>query len=403
MNILFLTILGLKNINERGLYADFLRTFKDHGHKVFVCCPIERRNKEKTCLKKESSINILRVKTLNFQKTNSVEKGLATVLLEYQFYNAIKRYYKDVKFDLVIYSTPPITFTKVISYIKNRDNAFSYLLLKDIFPQNAVDLGMLKPNGMLHQYFREKEKKLYAISDCIGCMSPANVKFVLANNPDLDPEKVEINPNSIIPMKTWNDRSENNKIRVKYNIPSHKTLFIYGGNLGKPQGVDFLIDVLSANLNNEDAFFLIAGSGTDQHLLQQWFDKSNPKNVLLLKELPKEEYDLLLQASDVGLVFLDRRFSIPNFPSRLLSYLECKIPVLAATDVNSDLGYIAESNNFGLWCESGDLDTFNVHLRKLTNNPELIEKMGVNGYEYLMENYTSEKSYEIVMNHVDNK
>lgn len=71
-----------------------------------------------------------------------IEKGISTLMIEGQFLRAIKKHFNDVTFDLVIYSTPPITFEKVILFIKERDLANSYLLLKDIFPQNALDLNM---------------------------------------------------------------------------------------------------------------------------------------------------------------------------------------------------------------------------------------------------------------------
>lgn len=158
--------------------------------------PFERRSGRKTVLFKEAGIHILGVQTLNVEKTNIIEKGLGQVMLEAQFKAALKKYLGHVRFDLILYSTPPITFAKVIEYAKRQNpQAVSYLMLKDIFPQNAVDLGLLKKNGlkgMLYRSFRKKEKKLYAISGVIGCMSPANVKFILAHNPEIKPEKVEI-------------------------------------------------------------------------------------------------------------------------------------------------------------------------------------------------------------------
>ena len=99
--------------------------------------------------------------------------------------NDFFNYFADIKFDLILYSTPPITFYKAIEYVKKRDGAKTYLLLKDIFPQNAVDLGMMSKTGLkglIYKYFRKKEKKLYAISDKIGCMSQANVDYVLKHN-----------------------------------------------------------------------------------------------------------------------------------------------------------------------------------------------------------------------------
>ena len=97
----------------------------------------------------DNGIHILRVKIGNITKTkNLVKKGVSTLLLDYQYKKAIKKYLKHVNFDLVLYSTPPITLSSVINHIKKKHNARTYLLLKDIFPQNAVDLGMLSKTGI---------------------------------------------------------------------------------------------------------------------------------------------------------------------------------------------------------------------------------------------------------------
>ena len=100
---------------------------------------------------------------MNIQKTNLIEKGLATLSIEYQYLFAVKKYFSKINFDIIIYSTPPITFSKVIDFVKKRDNAISLLLLKDIFPQNAVDLDLMKKDGLIHNYFKKKEKPFITI------------------------------------------------------------------------------------------------------------------------------------------------------------------------------------------------------------------------------------------------
>lgn len=262
-------------------------------------------------------------------------------------------------------------------------------MLKDIFPQNAVDLGMMKEGSILHRIFRSKEERLYQISDCIGCMSPANCEYLISHNPSVNPDKVELCPNAIMPVDIPKlSESERNELLSKLGIPTDKTLFIYGGNLGKPQGIDFLLKVIEANESNSNSHIVIVGSGTEYPKIARWFEKNNPENSTLLSALPKAEYDRLVRACHIGLIFLDPRFTIPNFPSRLLSYLENSMPVLLATDTNTDIGRIAEREDFGLWSESGNIETFMAHLKKLSENPELSSAMGVAGKEYLLNNYT---------------
>lgn len=398
LNIIFLTVSNIETLDKRGIYPDLMRKFRDEGHHMYIVSPTERRHGKSTYLINEKNTTILKVKTLNVQKTNVVEKGIATLLLNGHYVRAIKNNLKGVKFDLVIYSTPPITLTSAIAKLKKKQKAKTYLLLKDIFPQNAIDIGLMKKD-LLYKYFRMKEKRLYKISDYIGCMSPANVEYLLKHDPDIDKNKIEVNPNSIEPLKETGCIEDKILKRNKYGIPLYSTVFLYGGNLGKPQGIDFLLEVLKDNINKNEVFFLIVGTGTEYKKIHKWFAQQQPSNAKLINGLLKSEYDILVSSCDVGLIFLDKRFTIPNYPSRLLSYLENSLPIIAATDVYSDIGKIAEKNGYGFWCENGDIKKMQYFMDKLCNNKLLRKKMGEQGNKFMIENYTVEKSYKIIMKH----
>lgn len=401
MNILFLTSVKIKSLAERGIYTDLLRKFKEEGHEVFVVSPSERREKINTHLTKSVGTTILNVRTFNLQKTNVLEKGIGTLAIEYQYLNAIKKHFKTIKFDLVLYSTPPITFSKVIDYVKKRDKAYSYLLLKDIFPQNAVDMKMLKDGGALHKFFLKKETKLYKLSDTIGCMSEANRKYIMDHNPTIFHGKIEVNPNSITPIAKVQSAEEKQFIKEKYGLPLNSKILIYGGNLGKPQGLDFLLETITASIN-PDVFFLIVGSGTEYKRIFRWFHNQRPKNAMLLEGLPKNDYDKLLKACDVGLIFLHKDFTIPNFPSRLLSYLEMKMPVIAATDLNTDIGSEIKKNNCGYAVLSGDILGMQKAIDELVSNENNFIQMQENAWRLLQNEYKVDYSYQLIKNRVAN-
>lgn len=389
MKILFLSLSRFTDVNERGIYSDLMREFINRGNDVYIASPTERRFGKETHLINSPNCHILKIKTFNIQKTNIIEKGISTLLLESQFDRAIRKYWGDINFDLILYATPPITFNKVIERIKNRCGCRSYLMLKDIFPQNAADLGMMKEGSLLHKMFRRKEERLYRISDRIGCMSPANCEYVIKHNPTVDRQKVELCPNAVMPVEIpAPSESERNELLSKLGIPADKTLFIYGGNLGKPQGIDFLLRVVEANEKNDDSYIIIVGSGTEFPKIAKWFEKHTPDNAKLIAGLPKNEYDQLVRTCHVGLIFLDPRFTIPNFPSRLLSYLENSMPVLLATDPNTDMGRIAEQEGFGLWAQSGDLPHFLDNMSTLSADKNKIKAFGNRGKIFLLGNYT---------------
>lgn len=297
-----------------------------------------------------------------------------------------------------MYSTPPITFCKAVEFVKRRDSAKTYLLLKDIFPQNAVDIGMMSKfgaKGVLYKFFRQKEKKVYEISDYIGCMSKANVNYILKHNPEVNPDSVEVCPNSVEVVDMRVDTKTRVAIRKKYEIPIDKKIFVYGGNLGKPQGISFLAKCMKSQMKNPEVYFLIVGDGTEFGKLEQFFEENKPENMKLMKRLAKEDYDRMIAACDVGMIFLDYRFTIPNFPSRLLSYMQAGLPVLACTDPNTDIGNVITEGKFGWFCESNSVKDFDKNVKDACNSD--LESMGENSFKYLEQNYSVEKGYEIII------
>ena len=399
MNILFLSLGNFNNWNEGSIYIDLIKRFAKEQD-VYVVCKRERCENKKTEMLMEQGIKILYVKTGNIKNVCLIEKGISTLLIELQFKKAIKRYFPDIKFDLVLYTTPPITFANVVKYVKKRDGAVTYLMLKDIFPQNAVDMGMMSKvgwKGLIYSFFRRKEKELYRISDYIGCMSPANMDYVISKNSFINKNAVEVCPNSVIPDSINIDEKMRNHIREKYSLPLDKKIFVYGGNLGKPQGIPFLIKCLKSQKNNKKAYFIIVGEGTEYGKLEAFVKEFNSENMRLMKNLPKKEYDMLISACDVGRIFLDHRFTIPNFPSRLLGYMQAKLPVLACTDKNTDIGKVVVEGGFGWWCESNDVGEFGRVVERVLNTE--LESMKEKAFLYLKEHYSVDYVYRVIMGH----
>ena len=97
----------------------------------------------------------------------------------------------------------------------------------------------------------------------------------------------------------------------------------------------------------------------------------------------------------MGLIFLDYRFTIPNFPSRILPYMENEIPVACVTDDATDIGDVVQQNNFGWKCSSNNLEAF-IHMVNEIKTSDLKTK-GKNGRKYLEEVYNTEICYRKIM------
>ena len=399
MNILFLTLMKISSVYDEGIYMDLMRCFSQNGHRIYIVSPLEKKYNESPEVQEENRLSLLKCETGNLFNVGMFEKGISQLLLPFKYEKGIEKFFHGVKFDLILYSTPPISIAGLVKRLKRKHKAATYLMLKDIFPQNAVDIGLIG-DFTAKLLFKGKEKLLYRISDYIGCMSPANVEYLLRHNSELSSTKVEVCPNSINVEQIEGIKPDIKKIREKYKIPKDKLIFIYGGNLGLPQGIPFFLSCINRMKKEKEIHFVICGGGTEYGKLEKYITENESDNLTLLKTLSRTEYEELTSACDAGIILLDRRFTIPNFPSRLLSYMKASLPVLVCTDESSDMGEISEKNGFGKFCVSDDEEKF-YKTAIMFKDKEMRKKAGKRAREYLEENYRVEKSYEVIMKHFE--
>ena len=247
----------------------------------------------------------------------------------------------------------------------------------------------MKKEGVIFKYFKRKEKLLYEISDYIGCMSKGNMDYILKNNPEISQEKVYYFPNT---KKDTGNRS--------MDFEKENLQFVYGGNMGLPQGVLNIAPAITYFKNDKDIEFIFVGKGTEWNKINEYFKEQ--KNVKVLESLPREEYEKLLSSCDAGFIFLDSRFTIPNYPSRTLAYLEKGIPIIAATDKNTDIRNLVQDNNVGLWSCSDDIASLIENIKIMKENKEIRKEFSKNARELFLKEFQVERSVELLHKYINN-
>ena len=378
MNILYLSAVPFKIDKNPSIYTDLIQELTNFGDKITVVS-IDNSLKPFQIKKvTQKNIDLICIGSFKLYNVSIFRKGLAILSLPFFMKKGLKKL--DIsKFDLILYETPPITWAGIVSQLKKKNNTKSFLMLKDIFPQNAVDIGLIKKESFIFKYFKKKEKLLYEVSDCIGCMSKGNMDYVLKNNSEILKEKVCYFPN------TKKDTGSG-----KINFNKEKLQFIYGGNMGLPQGVLSIVSAISYFKNDEDIEFIFVGKGTEWNKISEYF--RDQKNVKVLESLPREEYESLLSSCDAGFIFLDSRFTIPNYPSRTLAYLEKGIPIIAATDKNTDIKDLIVNNKVGLWSCSDDINSLIENIKVMKENKEKRRVFSKNARELFLKEFQVEKS-----------
>lgn len=395
MKVLFL-MFAFPDMNKSfNMYTTIVEEFVNNGHDVVIVAP----GNNKTGIYLENKIEVLRVNTLPIKNVPNVLKGVSNLLLPYQFKTAINKFYSDERFDLIISPTPPITLVSLAKFFKKKDNAKFYLILRDIFPQNAVDLGFMKKNSFLHKYFRNKENNLYKEADLIGCMSQGNIDYIKEHNPEVEISKLHELRNF---QKKYDGYGFNHQtLRKKYNLED-KFVVVFGGNMGKPQQLENVLELALRCSEYKNVLFLLLGEGVQMQKLAKTIAISNIDNIRIQGTIPKQEYQDLLSVCDVGLISLHKKFTIPNIPSKALDYFNVGIPVLASLDQATDFGTILENANAGLWSIAEDIDNFKQNFDKLYHDKLLRNEMGKNGRVYFENNLLPEIAYQTIIKKVNN-
>jgi len=379
-----------------NMYTTLVEEFVNHGHDVVVLAP----GNTKTLVSVEKSIEVLRVQTLPIKNVPNYLKGISNLLLPYQYAAALNKFYKEKNFDLIIIPTPPITLVDLAAKLKKKFNASLYLVLRDIFPQNAVDLGFMKKGGILYNFFRSKEKKLYKEADFIGCMSEGNIDYVLKHNNFVNPSKLHELKNFQKPYKSTDNSRQFLKEKYKLN---NKFVVVFGGNMGKPQQLENVLTLAQAAMAYPDIVFLLLGEGVQMNRISGLIEKQNISNIYLNSTIPKQEYQDLISICDIGLISLHQDFTIPNIPSKALDYLNVGLPILASLDKATDFGSILDRYNLGLWVHATQPEELIEKLLNLYHNKELRETMEKNGKAYFNKYLLPDIAYNTIIQQVSKK
>lgn len=384
MKILF-TLLDLPENpidRESGLYIDLAKECARLGHDITIV----GSSLIKTRISTEAGINVLRIKAKRIiGQPNLIKKGIAMATLPYYFKKVFYKYCRHSSFDWIVLPTPPITLIDFVVGLKRKTGAKLYLILRDIHPQSSWSLGVLRYRWM-YNYLDSKSRRGYEVSNLIGCMSQRNIDYILEEYPELSSGRMRILLNWMQPAKEPGSIVD---IREKYSLED-KILALFGGNIGLGQRVENIVDLADHYRNNDNVKFIVIGKGICKERLKEQVNSHRLDNILFFDFMPQEEYLNFVKNVDIGLISIHENNAAPTCPSKLASYMSMKIPVLAMINRNNDYGQMIDEANAGFWAVGSDKELIYSFFDKLVASPELRKTMGESGYEFFINNMTTE-------------
>jgi O26-antigen biosynthesis N-acetyl-L-fucosamine transferase len=342
----------------------------------------------------EDGLRVARVKTPRIKGASKPIRGLNEARLSSLVWQRAGRFLRENPSDLIVFYSPTIFWGALVRRLKCLWHCPAYLILRDIFPQWALEAGVLRP-GLIYEYFRRKETDQYDNADVIGVQSPGDLAYFANNFADRD-YRLDV-------LHNWTAKRENGLPKTDYRTRlglQNKVVFFYGGSLGVAQDVDNIIRLASGLADHKDIRFLLVGSGTEVPRMQKVIAQKALKNVLLLLPIEQREYLAMVGEFDVGLITLDRRLTNHNIPGKLLAYLYWGIPVLASINPGNDLFKLIKENVAGICVENGKDQEFRDAAIKLSSDRPLRRLMGQSALSLLETTFSADRAARQILAHV---
>lgn len=323
------------------MLQDIAIEFRAQGHEPVVIIPAPDIT-DSVVRSIINGIEVLRVRCPSTKDINYFQRTLCELYMPFAMKQLLnKSDFLSVRLDGIVWYSPSIFHGPLIRALKKSHHCKSYLILRDIFPEWAADLGIMR-RGITYRFFKAIERFQYSLADTIGVQTPANLQY-FHKNQSIAPCQVEV-------LHNWLSVSESKECTISLSDCSlaGRKLFVYAGNMGKAQDIAPFFEVIATlDQLRDDVGFVFVGRGSEVESLSAEIIDRNLSNVLIFDEIHHSEIPGLYAQCDFGMVFLDSRHKTHNIPGKFISYMHYGLPVLACINEGNDLFDIINSESLG--------------------------------------------------------
>ena len=328
---------------------DLSREFARQGHQLTVLLPASDLDRDWE-LQNADGVEVLRLRAPRTKDIGYVRRTLGELLMPFAMLrNLRKSPLARQKWDGVVWYAPSIFHGPLASALKRASGCKGYLIIRDIFPEWAVDMGLMG-RGLPYRFFDAVARYQYSVADVIGVQTPGNLAY-FENWRQLPGRTLEV-------LQNWLGEPAKKPcaIRVDATLLAGRKVFVYAGNMGVAQGMDRVLDLAERMLHRVDVGFLFVGRGSDAARLKTTAQARGLSNVVFFDEIDPDEIPDLYAQCSVGIVALDPRHQSHNIPGKFLTYMQSGLPVLANVNTGNDLAALIRREQVGQVCESNDVE-----------------------------------------------
>ncbi len=381
------TRVGSKMLHELAL------EFINLGHKVTVITPNVNSKAAKLEVSELDGVNIWRFANGPVKDVAKIKRAINETLMSFNAWRTISSKVEKNTFDGVVYYSPSIFFGSFVNKIKKKCQCKSYLILRDLFPQWAIDAKMITEKSLITRYFRFFESLSYNAADSIGLMSKKNHQLFNTLHPQLKNTHVLFNWAAATP---FGDQFVYESIRARLNL-NDKVIFFYGGNIGHAQDMKNLLNLARGLKGFPKAHFLFIGQGDEVELIENLSKDWSLENVTILPSISQSEFKQVLSEVDVGLFSLAKHHTAHNFPGKILGYMVESLPILGSVNPNNDLQEIINAAEAGSVFINGEDEKLLCEAKKLLDDAQHRKQQGKAAYNLLKNVFSVEAATKLIL------
>lgn len=386
----------LSTRNHAKMMHELALKFSSLKHNVVVLTPGSISQKSFLITEIFEGVEVWRFRSFNVRSKGKLFRAFGEILMPLFALTALSSSNrgKAVNFELVVNYSPSIFFAPVAYYF-SRKKSFVFLILRDFFPQWAVDQGLLAEHSPITWFFKQVEKLNYRSSNVVAVQSPANLdvfKHIYSGQVDL---KVLMNWSTQSPYYIKED-FDICRLRRELNIPLDKVIILYGGNIGHAQDMANIIRLTKRLCSNEKAHFFLVGQGDEYEMVQKAITEYQLGNMTLVPSVSQKKYREYVACADIGLFSLSKEHSAHNFPGKLLGYMVEGKPILGSVNLGNDVASLISDSKSGFVSFNGNDDQFLADALSLVDSASLRKEMGLRASLLLKSDFSVDKAYEII-------
>ena len=369
---------------------DLAREFARQGHDLTVLLPAHDLATPWQA-EAQDGFEIIRLRAPRTKDVGYIRRTLAELAMPWAMRRNLARSpYADRRWDGVVWYSPSIFHAPLVKALKRASGCKSYLIIRDIFPEWAADMGLMRRGAAFH-FFKAIANRQYAAADVIGVQSPGNLSYFEQWRQGKG-RTLEVLPN-------WLDKPGTARcpIRVEDTPLAGRKIFVYAGNMGVAQNMDVVIDLADKLRDRPDIGFLLVGRGSEVERLRRDVADRALDNIAFFDEIDPDAIPDLYRQCSVGIVALDPRHRSHNIPGKFLTYMQCGLPVLAIVNPGNDLAEMIRDHVVGEVNEDSKIETIYRQAEKVIVQKEYDLEVENRSKSLFNKNYSVERMVDSIV------